>query len=73
MISKTFEGIIYHTIDWKSHLSARTAESSVSAETSAAEDTVENGIILKGEMDIIIGSGVPLLLCVDSKDLYDSL
>lgn len=73
MIGDICEGGIYHAIDWKSHLSARPKKSSASTETLAAGEGVENGIILKGAIDIIIGCGVHLVLCVVWKDLYNSL
>lgn len=66
-------GSVFHTISWLSHKSKRPVKSTAAAETLAASEAIDEGKVLKKAFSVLFGFTVPLIIVIDSKDLYTSL
>ena len=67
------KGSIFHPIHWHSHLSKRSVKSSASAETLAAGEAVEEGILLNRVYQMLFKNQFNLSLGVNSKDLFQPI
>ena len=66
-------GSPFHTLGWTSRKSKRPVGSIGSAETIAAVIAIDEGKLLCRSIRSLINVEVKLRICVDSKDLWDSL
>ena len=66
-------GSLFHTISWSSKKSKRPVRSIGSAETIAAGVAIDEGKLLVMSLKLLLGIHVDLRVCVDSKDLWDTL
>ena len=73
LIGKLCKDSIFHVISWSSSLSKRPAKSSGSAEILAASIAVDEGMLLSAAFSVLLGTRIPVIVIVDSKDLFDSL
>lgn len=64
---------IIHVIDWSSSKSKRPAKSIGSAETIAASNAIDDGKIVRDALSMILKLSIDLIICVHSKDLFDTL
>lgn len=63
----------FHLLSWSSHKSRRTVRSIRAAEILAAVEAIDEGKILARTLSSIYSSRIPLLLALDSRDLFTSL
>ena len=73
LIGDLKKGSVFHPISWRSHLSSRPTKSSASAETLAAGDATDDGLLLVSSLELILNTKINLTVAIDSKDLYNSL
>ena len=67
------KGCIFHLLSWSSHRSRRPAKSTPAAEILAASEAVDEIVVLRSVLTIILGTEVRTMVFVDSKDLYHAL
>lgn len=67
------QGSFYHLTNWCSHLSARPAKPSFSAEILAASEAIDEGKFAVNTYNLFLGCGKEFALVLDSKDLFISL
>ena len=73
LIGDLKQGSIFHTVGWRSHLSMRPTKSSGSEETLAAGEAIDDGKIIAATYNLLLGEGIPLLIGVDCKDLFNCI
>lgn len=73
LIGPLQKGSIFHALSWISRLSKRPSKSISSAETLAAGSGIDEGMLIASGLAVLLGAKVPVIIAVDSKDLFDSL
>lgn len=66
-------GSIYHTLSWSSRKSKRPVKSIGAAEILAAGEAIDEGIVLAGAYQVLLGVQADLVIAFDSKDLFETL
>lgn len=66
-------GSIFHLLAWSSHKSRRPVKSIGAAETLACGEALDDGKLLAAAAGDVFGKRVPLLIALDSRDLFTSL
>lgn len=67
------EGSVFHVLSWCSQLSKRPAKSIGSAEVLAAGLAINEGILVSFALSNLLGTEIPVIVAVDSRNLFDSL
>ena len=67
------ESSVFHVLSWYSRLSKRPTKSIGSAEVLAAGMAVHEGILISSAFSRLLNANIPVIIAVDSKDVFDSL
>ena len=73
LVGPLAQGSVFHVLSWMSHKSKRPTKSIGAAEILAASEVIDEGKTLKAALSALLMIRVPLIVAVDSKDLYTSL
>ena len=73
LVSPLVQGSVFYVLSWMSHKSKRPTKSIGAAEILAASEAIDEGKTLKRALSTLLRITVPLIVAVDSKDLYTSL
>lgn len=67
------QGSLFYTLSWSSHKSKRPVKSVGAAEILAASEAIDEEKMLKMAMSLLLFNNIPLLVALDSRDLFTSL
>lgn len=73
LLGQLQKGSLFHVLFWNSSLSKRPVKSIASAEVLAAGRGIDEGILVSLALSLLLSTYVPVIIAVDSKDLYESL
>ncbi len=73
MLGDLEEGSTFHLLSWMSHKTRRPVKSIPAAKILAASEGIDEGKLIKGVYKELFNTDVQLQICVDSKDLFNSM